>query len=125
MTVKHFPRLLQILCLRDSGCCYLLHNVLAIVLPLASLTLTIMTIFDSAFKPAERFKKACKIGIEIQNFKGQLLADLQQLSTEEELNKYIPQKNRIAVLNVAGTRGSKEPAVGSFVIKILDVGGLK
>jgi hypothetical protein len=78
----------------DKNSYLLPPNVLAIALPLASLTLTIMTIFDSAFKPAERFKRACKIGIEIQNFKGQLLADLQQLSTEEELNKYIPQKRQ-------------------------------
>lgn len=40
--------------------------------------------------------------------------------TAAERLKLFIEKNQIGVLNVAGTRGSKEPMVGQFVIEILD-----
>ncbi len=51
-----------------------------------------LTIFDSAFRPAIRFKRICSLGIEIQEFKGQLLMGLQGVSTEAELNEYLGKK---------------------------------
>jgi hypothetical protein len=40
-------------------------------------------------------------------------------SPEEELRAFI-QKNQIGVLNVAGSRGSKEPEVGAWVKQVLE-----
>ena len=47
-----------------------------------------------------------------------LSAVMKQIAAEQ-LRSFL-QKNRVQVLNVAGTRGSKEPAIEEFVMEILD-----
>lgn len=58
---------------------------------IASLILTVMTIVNSTFKPAERFKELCGIGIGIQKFKSDLLLSLESLpiGNEDKLHEHI------------------------------------
>jgi hypothetical protein len=57
----------------------------------ASLILTVMTIVNSTFKPAERFKELCAIGIGIQKFKSDLLLSLESLpaANEDKLHEQV------------------------------------
>jgi len=43
-----------------------------------SVVLAVATIFNSMFKPNERFVKACRVGIEIEHYKVRFLLDLEK-----------------------------------------------
>ena len=51
-----------------------------------SVVLAISTIFNSMFKPNERFSKACRIGIEIEHYKVQLLLALEREPKLDDAN---------------------------------------
>lgn len=55
------------------------------VLPL-SLFLTVFTILNSIFKPSERFRQACHIGIRIDRFKADFLMALERLPKIDDSN---------------------------------------
>ena len=49
-----------------------------------SLFLTFATILNSIFRPSERFRNACLLGIRIEAFKTEFLAALEQMETVDE-----------------------------------------
>ena len=57
--------------------------ILSISLPL-SLSLTVATILNSIFRPSERFRKACLLGIQVDAFKEEFLSDLQRMDNVDE-----------------------------------------
>jgi len=44
-----------------------------------SLSLTLLTILNSIFRPGERFREACLLGIKIAHFKSELLTALEEM----------------------------------------------
>jgi len=52
--------------------------------PEMSLLLTVFTILNSILKPGERFKQACFIGIKIDHFKSDFIAELEKKSTIDD-----------------------------------------
>jgi len=69
--------------LKDGGATWLETTILSLSLPL-SLLLTIVTILSSIFRPSERFRNACLVGIRIDTFKGELLAALERMEKVDE-----------------------------------------
>lgn len=61
-----------------------------------SLALTFFTILNSIFKPGERFREACRIGIAINNFTIEFLIELQRMKpvNESALLNLIDNKQR-------------------------------
>lgn len=63
---------------------------------LISLSLTIFTILNSIFKPGERFREACRLGVGINNFIIDFLNDLEKINVNEisSLIKLIEKKKK-------------------------------
>lgn len=64
-----------------------------LILPL-SLLLTLFTILNSIFKPSERFRQACLIGIRINRFKVNLLMELEALPKIDEATLFEVIRNK-------------------------------
>ncbi len=70
---------------------------LSIYAPYLSFLLTLMTIFNSIFKPGERFQSSCFIAIKIKNFRSNLIADLEKLSPVQDTTLIdLVQKHQVA-----------------------------
>ncbi len=69
--------------LKDGGATWLETTILSLSLPL-SLLLTVATILNSIFRPSERFRNACLVGIHVDAFKEDFLVALQRLEKVEE-----------------------------------------
>lgn len=69
--------------LKNGGATWLETTILSLSLPI-SLILTIATILNSIFRPGERFRNACLVGIRINAFKEEFLSALQRLDKVEE-----------------------------------------
>ncbi|MDX1251293.1 MAG: hypothetical protein IDH49_03395 [Gammaproteobacteria bacterium] len=69
--------------LKDGDTTWLETTILSLSLPL-SLLLTVATILNSIFRPSERFRNACLIGVRIGAFKEDFLSALQRLEKVEE-----------------------------------------
>jgi hypothetical protein len=49
-----------------------------------SYSLTFLTVLNSIFRPSERFKEACRMGVDFERIKSDFLADLESLPEIEE-----------------------------------------
>jgi hypothetical protein len=64
-------------------------------LPWLSLIVTVLTILNSIFKPAERFSMACHMGIELDVFKRTFLIDMGTIKEvdDDKLAKFVNDKS--------------------------------